>query len=192
MRINFWGVRGSLPAPELHAWRYGGDTPCLEVRASNQLLILDAGTGIRDLGQHLMTKRPPTGLLAYLLLSHYHWEHEGVLQSINFHGAYLLSPRPFELQEPVELVLALHAVHNGHSGGADKRHPSKETSKETVEFRLRGCVVRRDPQAIKNGWVGVAVHFPPSPLIEAHQPSQEPASPPGDAGPASSPRTMAA
>jgi len=137
MRINFWGVRGSLPIPELYAWRYGGNTPCLEVRASNQLLILDAGRGIRD---------------------------------------------------PVELVLQLHTVHNGHSGSADKRH----SSKESVEFCLRGCVVRTDPQATKNGWVGVAVHFPPSPLIEAHQPSQEPASPPGDAGPAPTPRTMAA
>ncbi|MFQ5778993.1 MAG: MBL fold metallo-hydrolase, partial [Terriglobia bacterium] len=75
MQIHFWGVRGSLPAPEHHAWTYGGNTPCVEVRAGNQLFILDAGSGIRNLGRQLLTARPDARLEINLLLSHYHWDH---------------------------------------------------------------------------------------------------------------------
>lgn len=409
MRLNFWGVRGSLPTADRHAWRYGGNTPCLEVRAGNQLLILDAGTGIRDLGHQLCTEFPDTGIEANLLLTHYHWDHvqglpffqplyragdtihisgprpqaalcsslravfqslfrapffpvsadqlkggytlrelqsdsdftlgdtrvrtcqlnhpqgalayrldqdgtsivyvtdhepgnaeldralrilaagadllisdaqyhpeelakdkagwghgswqasvataleagvrnlilfhheplrsdeevdlllekarrafpntwaaadgmfvdldpnsihfgcrgsrlsqrvpvdlrvgvetfpagiplrhDASLQSIGFHGAYLLSPHSYRLQEPLELVFALRAE-DEHSKGAG----NGQTSNQTVEFRLRGYVVRTDPQATGNGWVGIAVHFPPSPLMEASQPSHEQAS----------------
>jgi phosphoribosyl 1,2-cyclic phosphodiesterase len=50
MKVKFWGVRGSLPAPGPETCRYGGNTSCVEVRADDNLIILDAGTGIRKLG----------------------------------------------------------------------------------------------------------------------------------------------
>ncbi|MFL5580018.1 MAG: MBL fold metallo-hydrolase, partial [Gemmatimonadaceae bacterium] len=55
MRIRFWGTRGSIPSPGPQTSRYGGNTPCVEVRTSDgRLIILDAGTGIRSLGRALM------------------------------------------------------------------------------------------------------------------------------------------
>ena len=75
MQLTFWGVRGSLPSPEPWAWRYGGNTPCLEIQTEDQLFILDAGTGIRDLGHDLIANRRQVGLVANILLTHYHWDH---------------------------------------------------------------------------------------------------------------------
>ena len=75
MRIGFWGVRGSLPAPRQGTWRYGGNTPCLEILADNQIIILDAGSGIQALGDSLTARLGGRGLSAHLLFTHYHWDH---------------------------------------------------------------------------------------------------------------------
>jgi phosphoribosyl 1,2-cyclic phosphodiesterase len=71
--IRFWGVRGSLPCPGPATKRYGGNTPCVEVRCGSRLLILDAGTGLRELG-HALTKAGGT-IDADLLLTHCHYDH---------------------------------------------------------------------------------------------------------------------
>lgn len=74
MKLKFWGTRGSIPTPGKSTVRYGGNTPCVEVRLDDEeLIILDAGTGIRNLGEHLMEKRLPVN--AYLLITHPHWDH---------------------------------------------------------------------------------------------------------------------
>ncbi len=49
-RLKFWGVRGSIPVPGRATLRYGGNTSCVEVRAAGQIIVLDAGTGVRALG----------------------------------------------------------------------------------------------------------------------------------------------
>ncbi len=75
MRVRFWGTRGSLATPEPTALRYGGNTPCVEVRAADgTLLVLDCGTGAYGLGQALVGAGgpPPWG---HLLLTHTHWDH---------------------------------------------------------------------------------------------------------------------
>ena len=76
MQITFWGVRGSYPVPGAATVRYGGQTSCVEVRtASGETVIVDAGTGMRQLGNKLA--RESSGLPAqhHVLLSHVHWDH---------------------------------------------------------------------------------------------------------------------
>jgi len=73
--IRFHGVRGSLPTPVPVNMRYGGNTPCVEIRSDDQLLILDAGSGIRSLGEQLLRAVPENPITATLLLSHTHWDH---------------------------------------------------------------------------------------------------------------------
>ncbi len=74
MKLKFWGTRGSIPAPGKDTVRYGGNTPCVEVRVKdNGLFIFDAGTGIRGLGDALMATNEP--LRACLLIGHPHWDH---------------------------------------------------------------------------------------------------------------------
>lgn len=73
--VTFWGTRGSIPTPGSHTARYGGNTPCVAVEsAQGELLILDAGTGIRALGLDLV-ERQDGAVNAEILLSHTHWDH---------------------------------------------------------------------------------------------------------------------
>ncbi|MBD3286573.1 MBL fold metallo-hydrolase [candidate division WOR-3 bacterium] len=74
MRVKFWGTRGSVPVPGSTTIRYGGNTTCIEVEDRNgNLLIIDAGTGIRALGNELM-RRGKQGPI-YVFLTHFHWDH---------------------------------------------------------------------------------------------------------------------
>ncbi|MGH7570047.1 MAG: MBL fold metallo-hydrolase [Gemmatimonadales bacterium] len=73
--VTFWGTRGSIPTPGAHTARFGGNTPCVAVQgAGGQLVILDAGTGIRALGVELVEKQNGA-VNAEILLSHAHWDH---------------------------------------------------------------------------------------------------------------------
>lgn len=72
MKFKFWGVRGSIPTPGPNTVEYGGNTTCIEVKnASNDLLILDAGTGIFALAQTL----GQAPVVAHILITHTHWDH---------------------------------------------------------------------------------------------------------------------
>ena len=75
LTVSFRGVRGSTPAPGDATARYGGNTSCVEVRADNQVLILDAGTGIRRLGIDLLKEFETSPIEVALLISHTHWDH---------------------------------------------------------------------------------------------------------------------
>ena len=73
MTVQFWGVRGSLACPEPEVARYGGNTSCVEVRCGDRLLIFDAGTGLRSLGNTLTRSGRPID--ADLFFSHFHIDH---------------------------------------------------------------------------------------------------------------------
>jgi phosphoribosyl 1,2-cyclic phosphodiesterase len=73
MKVKFWGVRGSIASPGPKTVRYGGNTTCIEIRTdNNELIILDAGTGIFPLSQTLLAELPVT---ANVLITHSHWDH---------------------------------------------------------------------------------------------------------------------
>ena len=72
MRLTFYGVRGSIPTPGAAFVRYGGNTACVHIELEDGTdIVLDSGTGIRLLGEHLAKKNTPI----HLLLSHNHWDH---------------------------------------------------------------------------------------------------------------------
>jgi phosphoribosyl 1,2-cyclic phosphodiesterase len=74
MRVTFHGVRGSIPTPGASTVRYGGNTVCVEARlADGTLIVLDAGTGIRELGKRLIREHHAAPI--HLLLTHGHWDH---------------------------------------------------------------------------------------------------------------------
>lgn len=78
--VRFWGVRGSIPAPGPRTQRYGGNTPCVEMRCGEELLIFDLGTGVRELGEELI-KKTSGPVRGSIFLSHYHYDH---LQGLPF------------------------------------------------------------------------------------------------------------
>ena len=78
MKVRFWGVRGSIPSPGAVTGKYGGNTACIELRVGpdNRLIIIDAGSGIRTLGNYLMANDLPDGpIKTDIFLSHTHWDH---------------------------------------------------------------------------------------------------------------------
>ncbi|HZF01050.1 MAG TPA: MBL fold metallo-hydrolase [Methylomirabilota bacterium] len=74
-RVKFWGVRGSIPTPGPGTAYYGGNTSCVEVRSGDEIIILDAGTGLRALGAALMAEFKNQPLNLTMLLTHTHWDH---------------------------------------------------------------------------------------------------------------------
>lgn len=75
--VTFWGTRGSISTPGRTTEKYGGNTPCVSLRHRNVVVILDAGTGIRNLGIELLQGADLTekDLSLHLFLSHTHWDH---------------------------------------------------------------------------------------------------------------------
>lgn len=76
--VHLWGVRGSIPCPGASTQKYGGNGACIEIRVgeAERLIIIDGGSGIRSLGNHLMKNDLPKGPISIdLFLSHTHWDH---------------------------------------------------------------------------------------------------------------------
>jgi phosphoribosyl 1,2-cyclic phosphodiesterase len=90
LQVKFWGVRGSTPTPQIENLVHGGNTPCLEIRGpNNEIIIIDGGTGLRQLGNSLVREFPEGKLPVNFLLTHFHWDH---IQGIPFF-APLYDPR---------------------------------------------------------------------------------------------------
>ncbi len=78
IKLTFWGVRGSIPCPGPNTVKYGGNTACLELRfgEENKLVIIDAGSGIRELGNKLVSEDLKKGPIeTEIFLTHTHWDH---------------------------------------------------------------------------------------------------------------------
>jgi len=81
-KLSFWGVRGSTPTVDPATWRYGGNTPCLELIAPDGTqFILDCGTGLRMLGSRWGAPKGGKAAETHILVTHYHWDH---IQGIPF------------------------------------------------------------------------------------------------------------
>jgi phosphoribosyl 1,2-cyclic phosphodiesterase len=91
--VKFWGTRGSLPTPASWTRVYGGNTPCVEVRFDDTLFICDAGSGIRELGKDLQTRKPPPEKL-HLLITHTHWDH---IQGFPFFAPVYMGTMPIHV-----------------------------------------------------------------------------------------------
>jgi phosphoribosyl 1,2-cyclic phosphodiesterase len=100
MRVRFWGVRGSIASPGPETAAVGGNTSCVEVQCGSTLLVLDAGTGARKLGDALLAGGGGP-VDATFLLSHLHWDH---IQGLPFFvPAYLPATR-------LQIVGSAHGV----------------------------------------------------------------------------------
>jgi phosphoribosyl 1,2-cyclic phosphodiesterase len=73
MHIKFWGSRGSIPVSGPQFIKYGGDTACVEIRTKNdEVIIVDTGTGIRELGNKLISEKKKR---IHIIFTHAHWDH---------------------------------------------------------------------------------------------------------------------
>ncbi len=103
MKVTLWGTRGSLATSGPETMRYGGNTPCVEVRgADGTVLVLDAGTGIRRLGMTL----PPKTKRVDILLTHLHMDH---IQGLGFFSALMKPEIDVHIWGPASTTLDLNA-----------------------------------------------------------------------------------
>ena len=112
MRLRFWGVRGSIPAPGPETNRYGGNTSCVTVTTrGGELIIIDMGTGLMPLGNSLLPGEFGRGKgKATILLSHLHWDH---IQGLGFFAPVFIPGNQFVLHGPGSSSGVLESVLEG-------------------------------------------------------------------------------
>src|SRR3954471_15313251 len=112
MKIRFWGVRGSIPAPGPETNRYGGNTSCVSVTtATGGLIIIDMGTGLMHLGNALMAAEFGKGKgRATILLSHTHWDH---IQGLGFFAPVFVAGNQFTVWGPGGSPAVLESILEG-------------------------------------------------------------------------------
>ncbi|MEB3238128.1 MAG: GAF domain-containing protein [Candidatus Sericytochromatia bacterium] len=95
--MTFWGTRGSIAKPGAATIRYGGNTSCVQVMSDGgTLLILDAGTGLHGLGQHLLAQQKGP-IRGHLLIGHTHWDH---IQGIPFFAPLFANGNSWDVYAP--------------------------------------------------------------------------------------------
>lgn len=104
MRVKFWGVRGSIPTPGRLTEKYGGNTACVEIKEKKNRVILDGGTGIRELGLSLVKEVPSE---TALLFSHTHWDH---IQGLPFFQPFFTKGSTFRVFAPSVLTNRVEAI----------------------------------------------------------------------------------
>jgi phosphoribosyl 1,2-cyclic phosphodiesterase/CheY-like chemotaxis protein len=110
VRIQFWGTRGSIAKPGPSTARYGGNTPCVEVRsARGTLVVIDCGTGGHALGQKLMSAGAD-GARGHILISHTHWDH---IQGIPFFAPLFVRGNEWDIYGPKGLGQSLRETLTG-------------------------------------------------------------------------------
>jgi phosphoribosyl 1,2-cyclic phosphodiesterase len=112
VRLRFWGVRGSIPAPGPETNRYGGNTSCVTVTTrAGELIIIDMGTGLMPLGAHLLAGEFGKGKgKATILLSHTHWDH---IQGLGFFAPVFIPGNQFVVHGQGESSGLLESILEG-------------------------------------------------------------------------------
>jgi phosphoribosyl 1,2-cyclic phosphodiesterase len=147
MNVSFWGTRGSLATPGRATLRYGGNTSCVQVTGpQGTVLVLDAGTGIRELGASL----PPGLKRVDVLLSHLHMDH---IQGLGFFAAlynpnmevHIWGPASVTLHLPARLIRylspPLFPVHMRDLPSKLFLHDAARMDEQIGEFRVKSVLV---------------------------------------------------
>ncbi len=147
MRITFWGVRGSIPTPGPSTVEIGGNTSCMELRAGKTILIFDAGTGLRVLGQKLLKEMP---VEAHIFFSHVHWDH---IQGFPFFAPAFVAGNTFHLYGGKHLSRTLEETMAGQMENPSfPVHLSAMAASMTFSGLQDGQTLELGPDKVKVTW----------------------------------------
>jgi phosphoribosyl 1,2-cyclic phosphodiesterase len=141
--LEFWGVRGSIACPSPEYVAFGGNTSCIEVLAGEQRLILDAGTGLRELGNKYLREGVS---YARMLLTHTHWDH---ISGFPFFAPGFQPGRRFE-------IMAGHLLGGGSTRQVFAGQMAKPTFPVPLEA-MRADLVFEDFQAGDAFWLDAGI-----------------------------------
>jgi phosphoribosyl 1,2-cyclic phosphodiesterase len=112
VRVRFWGVRGSTPCANHENIQFGGNTSCVEIDypGLNELLILDSGTGIRNLGNFLQRKSE-NNFEGRIFITHPHWDH---IQGFPFFKPFYSGNNKFTIYLPEQYRGGAQEILSGH------------------------------------------------------------------------------
>jgi phosphoribosyl 1,2-cyclic phosphodiesterase len=146
VKVTFWGTRGSIPTPGPSTIKYGGNTPCVELRTNEDyLIIIDGGSGLRSLGNALLaTKKPIKGSI---LLSHTHWDH---IQGFPFFKPAFIPGNEFDLYGPQDTSQRIQKVLEGQM-----EHRYFPVSLSMMGSRISFHELKEQDFAVENLKIGV-------------------------------------
>ena len=122
LHLSFWGLRGTLPVPGKRSLRYGGNTSCVSLSfPSGALFVLDAGTGIKELGDELM--RSAERVRAKIFISHPHWDH---INGFPFFGPLYAPGNDLEIFGPSHWSLTIAQLLTAQMEGAHSPITTRE------------------------------------------------------------------
>lgn len=112
VRIKFWGVRGSTPCANYENIRFGGNTSCVQIEKTgmDSVLILDSGTGIRNLGNYLY-RHHKDNIQGHIFITHPHWDH---IQGFPFFKPFYSSKNSFSIHMPEQYRGGTQDIMSGH------------------------------------------------------------------------------
>jgi phosphoribosyl 1,2-cyclic phosphodiesterase len=148
MKIRFWGVRGSIPAPGPETNRYGGNTSCVSVTtAEGKLVIIDMGTGLMHLGNMLMAGDFGKGQgRAAILLSHTHWDH---IQGLGFFPPIFVNGNAFTVWGPGGSPKALEDILEGQMDPNFSPLQTLKNFSATFDVRAAVCGTVFEAEGVK-------------------------------------------